>query len=125
MAWRLALTIAILSAAFQPHPVHAQTAPCPVCRAMAPFPDCDDAAVAQPPSGAVGVVGTVVETNLAACGTGISMDVIRSLQAALPQRITVDRGPCLLWNGRPGDTIRIVVDATPLPDGSYRLRACK
>jgi hypothetical protein len=124
MVRRFTLVIAVLTVAPQLYAARAQTVPCMQCRVMRPISDCDDAAMAHPPSGAVSVVGTVAEPNGAsACGTEIGLDVIRSSQAALPQRITVDIGPCLLW--REGDTIRVMVDATPSPDGRYKLRACK
>ena len=128
MVRRFVLVIALLTAALQSYAARAETTPCPVveCRARTPFPNCDDAVVANPPSGTVGVVGTVVDAHVGRCGTGMSIDVIRSSQAALPPRITFDWAPpCLMWNGRPGDTIRILVKATPLPDGSYLLWACK
>jgi|HubBroStandDraft_6_1064221.scaffolds.fasta_scaffold2087440_2 hypothetical protein len=124
MVGRFALVIAILTAALQSYAARAQTEPCMACRVMRPISDCDDVAMAHPPSGAVSVVGTVVEANGAsACGTEIGLDLIRSSQAALSQRIIVDIGPCLLW--RQGDTIRVMLDATPSPDGRYKLRACK
>ena len=124
MVRRFTLVIAVLTVAPQLYAARAQTESCIQCRVMRPIADCDDAAMAHPPSGAVSVVGTVAEPNGAsACGTEIGLDVIRSSQAALPQRITVDIGPCLLW--RQGDTIRVMVDATPSPDGGYKLRACK
>jgi len=120
---RSALVIAILGTAMQLYPVRAQAVPCVACRALEPFPHCDDAAMAQPPTGAVSVVGTVAPLSTGPCGTGVVVDVIRSSQA-LPRRIAFDVS-CLLWNGEPGDMLRIMVDETPSPDGSYRLRACK
>jgi len=105
-------------------PARAAT-PCPVCRAMSHLHECDDTDLAHPSTGAVGIVGTVAEAFTGACDRDMTVDVIRSSQAALPRRITVTLGPCQLWNGKPGDTLRIMVDETPSPDGSYRLRACK
>jgi hypothetical protein len=125
MVRRLALVIAILAAALQAHAARAQTLPCPVCRANVPLPTCDDAALANPPREAIGLVGTVVDADAStACGRVLRVDVVHSSPASLPQRIAIDLGPCVSWPGRPGDTIRLVVDARPSEDGFYRLRAC-
>ena len=126
MVWRFALVIAILTAALQAEAARAQTLPCPVCRAFVAFPTCDDAAVANPPRDAIGLVGTVVDADAStACGRALRVDVIHSSQASLPQRIAIDLGPCVSWPGPPGGTIRVMVDARPSEDGFYRLRACK
>jgi hypothetical protein len=126
MVRRFALVIAILTAALQSHVARAQTVPCPACRANVLLPTCDEAAVANPPREAIGLVGTVVDTDTStACGRALRVDVIRSSQASLPQRIAIDLGPCVFWSGKPGGTIRVMVDARPSEDGFYRLRACK
>ena len=126
MVRRVALIIAILTAAPLVQAARAQPLPCPECRARLPLRACDDAAVANPPRDAIGIVGTVVDANtVAACGKALRVDVIRSSLAALPQRIAIDLGSCVFWDGHPGDTIRVMVDATPSEGGFYRLRACR
>src|SRR5215831_15345328 len=112
----LALTAVLQSAA-----VSAQPLSCPLCRAVMPFPVCDNAAIDHPPQGAIVVVGTVARIEDVRCGVGLTVDVRRSSSSSLPARIRADGGPCLTWNGQTGDVISTVVSDTPLEGGVYQV----
>ena len=70
------IAVAILSASLPILPVRAAT-PCAVCGAMSQLHECDDTDLAHPSTGAVGVVGTVVEAFTGACDRDMAVDVIR------------------------------------------------
>jgi hypothetical protein len=124
MRYNFGISFAILIAVLAILPVRTATA-CVVCRAMKQLHECNDTDVAHPPTGAVGVVGTVVKFDIGDCGEKMTVEVIKSSRASLPQRITFDLSSCWRWDGKTGDTLRIMVDEIPSADGRYSLRACK
>jgi hypothetical protein len=125
MIHKFILATAILTATLQL--AVAQAPYCAECRVPVSFDhmSCDDAALSNPPEGAMGLLGVVVDASAKiGCGKGLSVNVTRSAQATLPKRIVVELGSCLYWTGKPGDIIKVVVVQRPLPDGSYRVRSC-
>jgi acetamidase/formamidase len=54
----------------------------------------------------------------------LTVDVRRSSSTALPVRIRIDTGPCLLWGGKTGDVISVMVSETPRQGGVYGLHSC-
>src|SRR6185503_17702077 len=117
----LALTAALPSSS-----ALAQSVPCTlVCRAQIPFGHCDNADIATPPNGAIGVVGTVARVQGMECAVGLTVDVKRSSSSSLPKRIRIEVHPCLIWGGQRGDNISAMVFETPLESGAYRARTCQ
>jgi len=129
MRTSLRVAAVALTAALQSAPAFAQAFPCSVCRAQIPFGSCDSAAIANPPKGSIGVVGTVAGVEATHCDNAglpvvhLTVDVKRS-SSSLPVRTRIDVRPCLLWVGKTGDNISAMVLDTPSESGAYQARMC-
>jgi hypothetical protein len=129
-----------LAAALQA-PVAIAQVPCKVCRAASLFGDCDSVTMANPPAGAVSIVGTVTKVDAGQCGTDVTIDVKQASHSSMPAVIKVEVRPCFVWAapvnrlarrahrlyraGQAGDEIRAMVAEAPSNGGTYQPRSCQ
>jgi hypothetical protein len=121
MGLRLAIGAAILTVTLHISPARAQAAICQECRAITSYGDCDASVIDHPAPESIGFVGKLVSIERSACEARLTVDVERSSEQKLPERVTILVGPCLRWiGGRPGHGIRAAVQEQPAADGSYQ-----